>query len=74
MDLHAILITTGKGLLMGIGPAILSDIRSVYAWTQQDTKTFWQMFDWRVSVKNLIAGAIGGVAGVWGFSVVGVNL
>ncbi len=74
MDLHALALKVGKGLLMGVGPSILSDIRSVYAWTQQDTKTFWQMFDWRVSVKNLIAGAIGGVAGVFGFSLVGVDL
>lgn len=74
VDYHALIVTTGKGLLMGVGPAIAGDIRTIYAWANQDKLTFAQVFDWRIALKKLLAGAIGGVAGVFGFALIGVNL
>lgn len=63
MNLHTILVQAGHGALSGVMPAIGIDIHTVYQWTQQDTKSFWQMYDWRISLKRIIAGVISGAFG-----------
>lgn len=71
MDLHAVLVKLLHGAIVGAIPAVVVDLQTVYAWSTQDTKTFWQMFDWHVAVKKLVAGVLSGEAAVFGFALTG---
>lgn len=74
MTPHDFLTKLWHGVVVGALPAIVVDLQTVYAWTQQDSKTFWQMFDWRVARKKLLGGILTGIGTVFGFSLAGVNL